>query len=142
MRVCVCVCVYVCVHTQSAARSPAAWASLWCAQQGCCPVAVHPLLAAVAPRAGTGPGAAGFGGYGSIAVHGLGCPLVGGIFPDQGSHPRALHWQADDITELQGKPLEVLTAVPVGNPLGSPPSLPGSAAPFGCLLLVGPCKTV
>ena len=103
---------------------------------------MHPLLAAEAPRAGTGLGAAGFSGYGSIAVHGLGCPLACGIFPDQGSHPRALHWQADDITELQGKPLEVLTAVTVGTALGSPPSLPGSAAPFGCLLLVGSCKAI
>ena len=33
---------------------------------------------------------------GSVAlVHGLSCPVVHGIFPDQRSNPRSLHWQAD-----------------------------------------------
>ena len=33
---------------------------------------------------------------GSVAlVHGLSCPVVHGIFPDQGSNPRSFHWQAD-----------------------------------------------
>ena len=30
-----------------------------------------------------------------VAAHGLTCPMVCGIFPDQGSNPCPLHWQAD-----------------------------------------------
>ena len=33
---------------------------------------------------------------GSVVVaHGLSCSMACGIFPDQGSNPRPLHWQAD-----------------------------------------------
>ena len=33
---------------------------------------------------------------GSVVVaHGLSCSVACGIFPDQGSNPRPLHWQAD-----------------------------------------------
>jgi len=32
---------------------------------------------------------------GSITGHQLSCPEACGIFPDQGSNPRPLHWQAD-----------------------------------------------
>ena len=30
-----------------------------------------------------------------VVVHGLSCPVACGIFPDQGSNPCLLHWQAD-----------------------------------------------
>ena len=30
-----------------------------------------------------------------VVVHGLSCSVACGIFPDQGSHPCPLHWQAD-----------------------------------------------
>ena len=30
-----------------------------------------------------------------VVVQGLGCPLACGIFPEQGSNPCLLHWQAD-----------------------------------------------
>ena len=30
-----------------------------------------------------------------VAVHGLSCSVASGIFPDQGSNPCPLHWQAD-----------------------------------------------
>ena len=36
------------------------------------------------------------GGYSPVVVHGLNCSLAYGIFPDQGSNPCILHWQADD----------------------------------------------
>ena len=44
---------------------------------------------------------------GSVAVgHGLSCSEAYGIFPDQGSNPRLLHWQADGFfsTEPPGIP--------------------------------------
>ena len=31
----------------------------------------------------------------AIVAHGLSCSAAYGIFPDQGSNPRPLHWQAD-----------------------------------------------
>ena len=44
---------------------------------------------------------------GSVAVaHGLSCSAVCGIFPDQGSNPRPLHWQADSQPlRHQGSPV-------------------------------------
>ena len=44
---------------------------------------------------------------GSVAVaHGLSCSAACGIFPDQGSNPCALHWQADSQPlRHQGSPL-------------------------------------
>ena len=30
-----------------------------------------------------------------VVAHGFGCPAAWGIFPDQGSNLRLLHWQAD-----------------------------------------------
>ena len=30
-----------------------------------------------------------------VVVHGLSCSVACGIFPDQGSNPCPLHWQAD-----------------------------------------------
>ena len=43
-------------------------------------------------------------GFSSV-VHGLSCPTACGIFPDQGSNPCPLHWQADGVltTGLPGK---------------------------------------
>ena len=41
----------------------------------------------------------GFSGCGTrasvVVVHGLSCSMACGIFPDQGSNPCLLHWQAD-----------------------------------------------
>ena len=43
---------------------------------------------------------------GSVVVaHGLCCSAACGIFPDQGSNPCPLHWQADSTTVPPGKPL-------------------------------------
>ena len=42
---------------------------------------------------------------GSVVVaHGLSCSVACGIFPDQGSNPCPLHWQADSTTAPPGKP--------------------------------------
>ena len=43
---------------------------------------------------------------GSVVVaHGLSCSAACGIFPDQGSNPCPLHWQADSLTTAPpGKP--------------------------------------
>ena len=41
-----------------------------------------------------------------VAVYGLCCSAACGIFPDQGSNPCPLHWQADSKPlNLQGSPL-------------------------------------
>ena len=41
-------------------------------------------------------GARGLGTQASVVVaHGLSCSAACGIFPDQGSNPCTLHWQAD-----------------------------------------------
>ena len=47
------------------------------------------------------------GGFSSFrVVHGLSCPVAYGIFPDQGSNPCPLHWQADSYPLYhQGSPL-------------------------------------
>ena len=57
------------------------------------------------PLRGTGSRRAG-----SVAVaHGPSCPAACGIFPDQGSNPRPLHWQADSQPlRHQGSPENVL----------------------------------
>ena len=36
-------------------------------------------------------------GSGAVA-HGLSCSMACGIFPDQGSNPHHLHWQADSYS--------------------------------------------
>ena len=42
---------------------------------------------------------------GSIVADGLSCSTTCGIFPDQGSNPRLLHWQVDVLPLSQlGKP--------------------------------------
>ncbi|CAN0560306.1 unnamed protein product [Rangifer tarandus platyrhynchus] len=38
------------------------------------------------------------------AAHGLSCSMVCGIFPDQRSNPRLLHWQADSLPLATGAP--------------------------------------
>ena len=52
---------------------------------------------------------------GSVVVaHGLSCSAACGIFPDQGSNPCPLHWQADSQPlSHQGSPLRSLLKVPV-----------------------------
>ena len=41
-----------------------------------------------------------------IVAHGLSCSAACGIFPDQGSNPRPLHWQADSQPlHRQGSPV-------------------------------------
>ena len=48
---------------------------------------------------------------GSVVVaHGLSCSAACGIFPDQGSNPCPLHWQADSQPlSHQGSPLSVIS---------------------------------
>ena len=48
-----------------------------------------------------------------VVVHGLSCPTPCGIFPDQGSNPCLLHWQADGflITGLPGKSVHVYSCL-------------------------------
>ena len=52
---------------------------------------------------------------GSVVVpHGLSCSAACGIFPDQGSNPCPLHWQADSQPlHHQGSPRTVLILKPV-----------------------------
>ena len=50
-------------------------------------------------------------------MHGLSCSLACGIFPDQGSNPCPLHWQADSYPLChQGSPLNVMSTW--HNPFG------------------------
>ena len=37
------------------------------------------------------------GGYSLVVAHGLSCPMLCGIFPDQGSNQCTVHWQADSL---------------------------------------------
>ena len=40
-----------------------------------------------------------------VEAHGLSCPMARAVFPDQGSHPYTLHWQADSYPlYYQGSP--------------------------------------
>ena len=50
---------------------------------------------------------------GSVVVaHGPSCPAACGIFPDQGSNPCPLHWQADSQPlRHQGSPLSLIIAI-------------------------------
>ena len=67
-------------------------ASSSCSERGRLFIAVRGVLIAVASLA------AEHGLYraGSVVVgHRLSCPAACGIFPDQGSNPCPLHWQAD-----------------------------------------------
>ena len=45
-----------------------------------------------------------------VVAHGPSCSAACGIFPDQGSNPRPLHWQADSQPlRHQGSPTQLLT---------------------------------
>ena len=45
------------------------------------------------------------GAQASAVVHGLSCPMVSGIFLDQGSNPCPLHWQVNSLPlDHQGSP--------------------------------------
>ena len=59
---------------------------------------------------------------GSVVVaHGPSCSVACGIFPDQGSNPRPLHWQADSQPlRHQGTPNLTFKSL---SPLGPYPSL-------------------
>ena len=64
-----------------------------CDKWGLLFVVVHVLLIAVASL---GCGAWALGAWASVVVaHGLSCSVAWGIFPDEGSNPCPLHWQAD-----------------------------------------------
>ena len=56
---------------------------------------------------------------GSVVVaHGLSCSAACGIFPDQGSNPCPLHWQADSQPlRHQGSPTALLLTRPLNCPL-------------------------
>ncbi|CAI9151704.1 unnamed protein product [Rangifer tarandus platyrhynchus] len=69
------------------------WAFSGCSKQGLIFVVVHGLLVAVAS---VGAEYRLWGMWASVVVaHRLSCPETCGIFPDQGSNPCSLHWQAD-----------------------------------------------
>ena len=59
----------------------------------------------------------------AIVAHGPSRSAAYGIFPDQGSNPCPLHWQADSQPlRHQGSPAgRFLTTVPTGKPLPFPP---------------------
>ena len=69
-----------------------AWAFSSCGERGLLFVAVRGLLIVVASLVAEH----GLRSAGSVVVaHGLSCSAACGIFPDQGSNPCPLHWQAD-----------------------------------------------
>ena len=43
-----------------------------------------------------------------VAAHEFSCSVACGIFPDQGSNPRLLHWQADSLPLSHQKVLKLL----------------------------------
>ena len=48
----------------------------------------------------------------AVVVHKLSCPGACGIFPDQGSNPRPLHWQADSHPlDHQGSPGSIVVVI-------------------------------
>ena len=61
-----------------------------------------------------------------IAAHGLNCSWACGIFPDQGSNPRLLQWQADSLLlGHQGSPSDLsLTNFGIKNSLNIQTSFP------------------
>ena len=69
--------------------------------------------------------APGSGAQASVAVARASCSEAGGIFPDQGSNPCLLHWQADSLPlSHQGSPrsvflLCVLSQVTLSDPVFS-----------------------
>ena len=96
--------------------------SLVAARGACSPAVGHGLLlVAASPVGGTGSRVLGLQqlwlvGLGVappglqstssvVVVHGLSCPMAGGVFPDQRSNPCPLHWQVGSLLlSHQGKP--------------------------------------
>ena len=62
-----------------------------CGKWGCFQAVVRRLLIAVVSLVAEH----GLQGTGSVVGHRLSCPTAGGVFPDQGSNPCPLRWQAD-----------------------------------------------
>ena len=60
------------------------WGPLFIAVRGPLTVAASPLRSTGSRRAGS-----------VVVAHGPSCSTACGIFPDQGSNPCPLHWQAD-----------------------------------------------
>ena len=73
---------------------------------------------------------------GSVVVaHGPSCSAACGIFPDQGSNPYPLHWQADSQPlRHQGSPMVFLICSLMLCPLGYQDTCRASADPHGCPL--------
>ena len=58
-----------------------------------------------------------------VVAHGLSCSAACGIFPDQGSNPCPLHWQADSQPlRHQGSPIRIFLKDTSGHPWTRPPS--------------------
>ena len=101
------------------------WAFSGCGERGLLFIAVYGLLTAVASlvvehrlqahglqqlqHTGSVVVARGLQSAGSVVVaHGLSCSTACGIFPDQGSNPCPLHWQADSQPlRHQGSPCDL-----------------------------------
>ena len=83
-----------------------AWAFSSCSEWGLLFVAVHRSLSVVASLVAEHR----LQSMGSVVVtHGLSCSLACGIFLDQGSNARPLHWQAGSYPLChQGSPLSTL----------------------------------
>ena len=69
---------------------------------------VYGLLVSSSRLRASGVAVLGLQSKGSIAVaHGLSCSTACGTFPDQGSNPRLLYWQADSLPlRHQGSPTD------------------------------------
>ena len=84
------------------------WAFCSCSEWGLLSSCGAGLLNAVtSPVAETGSvvGGSGMLEHSSVVVaFWLSCPMACGIFPDQGSNPGLLYWQADSLPESPGKP--------------------------------------
>ena len=92
-----------------------------CGKRGPLFIAVHgPLTIAASPVGSTGSRRAGS----AVVAHGPSCSAACGIFPDQGSNPCPLHWQADSQPlRHQGSPVSLffennLDVLFVGNKKG------------------------
>ena len=98
---CMYVCMYVCMALLGLHFCARAFSS--CGERGPLFIAVHGPLTAAASRCGAqAPRRTGS----VIVAHGPSCSAACGIFPDQGSNPRPLHWQADSQPlRHQGSPI-------------------------------------
>ena len=91
-----------------------------------------------------------------IVAHGPSCSMACGIFPDQGSNPCPLHWQADSQPlRHQGSPvisfihISVYKSIPIAQFIPPPPTHPHGFPPFMSIRLLStsvsqflPCKLV